>query len=53
MTVILERDYYEEVKARLPKAEFEDMDEGFVFAQYRGGLPPSHQDTKKGLDVKK
>jgi 4-amino-4-deoxy-L-arabinose transferase len=38
VTAIMEKEYYLDRKARLPKAEFTDMTEGFVFAQYRGGL---------------
>jgi 4-amino-4-deoxy-L-arabinose transferase len=36
VTAIMEKDYYMERKARLPKAEYIDMNAGFVFAQYRG-----------------
>ncbi len=34
VTVIMEKEYYEDRKARLPKAEYLDMNEAFVFAQY-------------------
>jgi 4-amino-4-deoxy-L-arabinose transferase len=36
VTAIMEKEYYVERKARLPEAEYLDMNEGFVFAQYRG-----------------
>ena len=37
VTAIMEKEYYLEHKAQLPKAEYMNVNEGFVFAQYRGG----------------
>ena len=36
VTAIMEKEYYNEQKARLPEAAYVDTDSGFVFAQYRG-----------------
>jgi 4-amino-4-deoxy-L-arabinose transferase len=42
VTAIMEKEYFEDHKAQLPKAEFVDNNEGFVFAQYRGGAATAH-----------
>jgi 4-amino-4-deoxy-L-arabinose transferase len=36
VTAVMEREYYEAKKARLPEPAYMDRDRGFVFAQYRG-----------------
>ncbi|MGD0999338.1 MAG: phospholipid carrier-dependent glycosyltransferase [Candidatus Brocadiia bacterium] len=36
ITVLVEKEYYQDHQARLPKAEYVDMNAAFVFAQYRG-----------------
>ena len=36
VTVIMEKDYYLERKARMPEAEYVNMNAAFVFAQYCG-----------------
>ena len=36
VTAIMEQDYYQDKKARLPKPDYVDWNAGFVFAQYRG-----------------
>ena len=46
VTVIMEKDYYLEQQARLPEAEYVDMNEGFVFAQYRGTEPQRLEGAK-------
>ncbi len=39
VTVIMEKQCYLDRQARLPKAEYLDMNEAFVFAQYKGAGP--------------
>ena len=39
VTAIMEKEYYNDQKARLPEAAYLDMNEAFVFAQYRGTGP--------------
>lgn len=40
VTLVMHARHYRREKDTLPKAEFEDMNAGFVFAQYRGGSVP-------------